>query len=42
MEIHCPECNSDDVIPWDDGFICRDCGIEFGGHDDPPTNEEEA
>jgi len=29
MEIHCPECNSDDVIPWDDGHLCRDCGIEF-------------
>ena len=29
MEIHCPECNSDDVIPWDDGWLCRDCGIEF-------------
>lgn len=25
----CPECNSDDVIPWDDGYICRDCGCEF-------------
>ena len=29
MEIHCPECNSDDVIPWDDGYLCRDCGTEF-------------
>ena len=29
MEIHCPECNSDDVIPWDDGWLCRDCGIKF-------------
>ena len=26
----CPECNSDDIIPWDDGYICRDCGCEFG------------
>ena len=29
MEIHCPECGSEDVIPWDDGWLCRDCGIEF-------------
>ena len=33
----CPDCNSDDIIPWDDGYICRDCGCEF---DDPPFNEE--
>ena len=26
----CPYCGSDDVIEWDDGFICRDCGEEFG------------
>ena len=25
----CPDCNSDDIIPWDDGYICRDCGCEF-------------
>ena len=29
MEIRCPYCYSDDVIPWDDGYICRDCGTEF-------------
>jgi ribosomal protein L37AE/L43A len=29
MVVHCPECGSDDVIPWDDGWLCRDCGIEF-------------
>ena len=29
METRCPECRSDDVIPWDDGWICRDCGAEF-------------
>ena len=22
-------CNPDDVIPWNDGYICRDCGCEF-------------
>ena len=26
----CPDCNSGDIIPWDDGYICRDCGCEFG------------
>ena len=30
--MRCPDCNSDDIIPWDDGYICRDCGLEF---DDP-------
>ncbi len=25
----CPACGSDDVIPWDDGCICRDCGHEW-------------
>ena len=30
----CPECNSDDIIPWDDGYICCDCGTEF---DEPQT-----
>ena len=29
MEEKCPECGSDDVIEWDDGCICRDCGCEF-------------
>ena len=29
MKDRCPDCNSDDIIPWDDGFICRDCGCEF-------------
>ena len=32
MEMRCPECHSDDVLEWDDGWICRDCGCEF---DDP-------
>ena len=29
METQCPDCRSDDVILWDDGYICRDCGCEF-------------
>ena len=32
METRCPECRSEDVIEWDDGWLCRDCGCEF---DDP-------
>lgn len=26
----CPSCGSDDVIPWGDGYQCRDCGTEYG------------
>ncbi len=26
----CPDCNSDRVIPGDDGYICCSCGCEFG------------
>ena len=37
MGMKCPECRSDDVIDWDDGFICRDCGYEF---DDPDRKEK--
>jgi len=37
MVMKCPECRSDDVIDWDDGFICRDCGCEF---DDPDRKEK--
>ena len=29
MEKRCPECGSDDVIEFGDGYICRDCGCEF-------------
>lgn len=30
MEIQCPECGSkEDVIEWADGYICRNCGLEF-------------
>ena len=35
--MRCPDCNSDDIIPWDDGYICRDCGCEF---DELPINED--
>ena len=31
METRCPYCGSDDVLEWDDGYICRDCGCEFEG-----------
>ena len=37
METRCPECRSDDVIEWDDGWICRDCGCEF---DDPDKHRQ--
>ena len=30
MEKRCPYCGSDDVIEWDAGFLCRECGEEFG------------
>ena len=26
----CPNCGSDDTMEYDDGYICRDCGNEFG------------
>ena len=26
----CPDCNSERVIPWADGYICCSCGCEFG------------
>ena len=29
MDKRCPFCESDDVIEFADGFICRDCGCEF-------------
>lgn len=35
MENPCPECGSGDTIPWDDGYICRDCGNEFGTNSYP-------
>ena len=37
MATRCPECRSDDVLEWDDGYICRDCGCEF---DDPDQREQ--
>lgn len=29
MDKRCPECGSDDVIEWDGGYLCRECGCEF-------------
>lgn len=26
----CPDCGSYDTIPWSDGWMCRDCGCEWG------------
>jgi hypothetical protein len=27
----CVNCGSaDDIIPWDNGWLCRDCGYEWG------------
>ena len=26
----CPDCGSHDTIPWADGWMCRDCGCEWG------------
>ncbi len=34
-EVQCPDCGSRDCIPWDDGYICRSCGSEFGKKDYP-------
>ena len=38
MEMRCPYCRSEDVILWDDGWLCRDCGNEFG---EAPSTEPE-
>ena len=40
MKDRCPDCNSDDVIPWDDGLICCDCGTEFDYPQTPEDDEE--
>ena len=39
----CPDCNSDRVIPWNDGYICCSCscGCEFDEIDNKETQEEE-
>ena len=37
----CPECHSDRVIPWDDGYICCSCGCEFGEIVNEETKEED-
>lgn len=41
--MHCPDCNSDRCIPWDDGYICCSCGTEFDapGHRHSRDDEEE-
>jgi len=33
FNMKCPDCGSDDVIPYADGYMCRDCGCEFGTND---------
>ena len=37
----CPDCKSDKVIPWADGYICCSCGCEFEKIDNKETQEEE-
>jgi 5-methylcytosine-specific restriction endonuclease McrA len=29
MEKRCPYCHSDEIIQWDDGYLCTVCGAEF-------------
>ena len=29
LELRCPCCHSDEVLLWDDGYLCQDCGAEF-------------
>jgi len=41
MRLQCPECRSDDVIEYDDGWLCRDCGCEFDDPDKRLSEEEE-
>ena len=36
MKTKCPDCGSTQCIPWDDGYICCDCGTEF----DEPSPQE--
>ena len=35
--MHCPDCDSDAVIFWDDGYTCCSCGCEF---DDPDQHRQ--
>jgi len=37
MENQCTYCRSLDTIPWDTGYICRDCGNEFGTNSLPKS-----
>ncbi len=45
MKLRCPNCHSsDDIIEWDDGYLCRECGTEFDGPrlpDDDETDDYE-
>lgn len=36
----CSDCNSDACIPWDTGYICQDCGTEFGNNHFPKALRE--
>ena len=38
MKTKCPDCGSTQCIPWDDGFICCNCGTEF---DEPKTSDDD-
>ena len=36
----CPDCDSTQCVPWDDGFICCSCGTEFDETQTPDEDEE--
>ncbi len=46
MKPRCPCCHSsDDIIEWDDGYLCREYGAECDGPcspDDEDTDDDEA
>ena len=41
MESRCPDCKSDKVIPWSDGYICCSCGCEFGEAAFPEDDQQQ-